>query len=275
MKETFRRLAIKYRYSLILLRQLVITDFKLRYQGSVLGYVWSLLRPLFLFIILYIVFNNFLRIGSTMPHYPVYLLLGIVLWNYFLEVTNLGISSIVSKGDLIRKLNFPKYVIVLAGSFSAFINLLINFVVIAIFMAIGGVELHWSSFLIIPLLAELFLLSLGVAFFLSALFVKLRDLNYIWEIFLQAAFYATPILYPLSLVVEKSDFAAKLLLLSPVAQIIQDARSVLVTTQTTTFESVFGSGGWYRLVPISLTFIIVIVAAWYFRRQSPKFAEEV
>jgi len=210
-----------------------------------------------------------------MPHYPVYLLLGIVLWNYFLEVTNLGISSIVSKGDLIRKLNFPKYVIVLAGSFSAFINLLINFVVIAIFMAIGGVELHWSSFLIIPLLAELFLLSLGVAFFLSALFVKLRDLNYIWEIFLQAAFYATPILYPLSLVVEKSDFAAKLLLLSPVAQIIQDARSVLVTTQTTTFESVFGSGGWYRLVPISLTFIIVIVAAWYFRRQSPKFAEEV
>ena len=253
----------------------MITDFKLRYQGSALGYVWSLLRPLFLFIILYVVFNNFLRIGSTIPHYPVYLLLGIVLWNYFLEVTNLGISSIVSKGDLIRKLNFPKYVIVLAGSFSAFINLLINFVVIAAFMAIGGVELNWSSFLIIPLMAELFLLALGMAFFLSALFVKLRDLNYIWEIFLQAAFYATPILYPLSLVIEKSDLAAKLLLLNPIAQIIQDARSVLVTTQTSTFENTFSSGVWYRLIPVGITLVVVVTSAWYFRRQSPKFAEEV
>jgi ABC-2 type transport system permease protein len=205
----------------------------------------------------------------------VYLLLGIVLWNYFLEVTNLGISSIVSKGDLIRKLNFPKYVIVLAGSFSAFINLLINFVVIAAFMAIGGVELHWSSFLIIPLMAELFLLALGMAFFLSALFVKLRDLNYIWEIFLQAAFYATPILYPLSLVIEKSDLAAKLLLLNPIAQIIQDARSVLVTTQTSTFENTFSSGMWYRLIPVGVTLVVVVASAWYFRRQSPKFAEEV
>jgi ABC-2 type transport system permease protein len=275
MKETFRRFATKYRYSLILLQQLVVTDFKLRYQGSALGYVWSLLRPLFLFIILYVVFNNFLKIGSTIPHYPVYLLLGIVLWNYFLEVTNLGISSIVSKGDLIRKLNFPQYVIVLAGSFSAFINLLINFVVIAVFMVIGGVEISWSALLVFPLMAELFLLSLGVAFFLSALFVKLRDLNYIWEIFLQAAFYATPILYPLSLVMEKSDFAAKLLLLNPVAQIIQDARSVLVTTQTSTFETVFRSGGWYRWLPIILTLAAVVIAAWYFRRRSPKFAEEV
>jgi ABC-2 type transport system permease protein len=275
MKETFRRFATKYRYSLILLQRLVVTDFKLRYQGSALGYIWSLLRPLFLFVILYIVFNNFLRIGSNIPHYPVYLLLGIVLWNYFLEVTNLGISSIVSKGDLIRKLNFPKYVIVLAGSFSAFINLLINFVVIAVFMILGGVEIHWSALLIVPLLAQLFLLSLGVAFFLSALFVKLRDLNYIWEIFLQAAFYATPILYPLSLVIEKSEFAAKMLLLNPVAQIIQDARSVLVTTQTSTFETVFESGGWYRLIPVCLPVVIVVFAAWYFRRQSPKFAEEV
>lgn len=274
MKETFRRFATKYRYSLILLQQLVVTDFKLRYQGSALGYVWSLLRPLFLFIILYVVFDKFLRLGSSIPHYPVYLLLGIVFWSYFTEVTNLGISAIVSKGDLIRKLNFPKYVIVLAGSFSAFINLLINFVVIAIFMVLNGIELHFSAILVVPLVLELFLLSLGTAFFLSAVFVKLRDLNYIWEIFLQAAFYATPILYPLSLVVEKSDLAAKLLLLNPVAQIIQDTRDILVTSKTVTFEDLF-STGWYRLIPILLTVIITIVAALYFRRQSPKFAEEV
>lgn len=264
----------RYAYSIILLKQLVITDFKLRYQGSVLGYIWSLLRPLFLFIILFIVFDNFLKLGSTIPHYPVYLLLGVVFWGYFTEVTNLGMSSIVSKGDLMRKINFPKYVIVLAGSFSAFINLMINFVVIAAFMALNGIELHWQSLLLIPLLIQLFMLSLGVAFLLSALYVRLRDLNYIWEIFLQAAFYATPILYPLFLVIERSELVAKILLLNPVAQIIQDARDVLITSQTSTFEDIFSSG-WYRLIPISFTIILIIFAGWYFRKQSPKFAEEV
>lgn len=274
MSNFSTRLKRRYAYSMILLKQLVVTDFKLRYQGSALGYVWSLLRPLFLFLILFIVFDNFLKLGSTIPHYPVYLLLGVVFWSYFTEVTNLGMSSIVSKGDLMRKINFPKYVIVLAGSFSAFINLLINFIVIGFFMAFNGIELHWQSLLVIPLLIQLFLLSLGSAFLLSALYVKLRDLNYIWEIFLQAAFYATPILYPLALVIEKSEFAAKILLLNPIAQIIQDARDVLVTSQTDTFEDIFSSG-WYRLIPIGITLLLIVVAAWYFRKQSPKFAEEV
>lgn len=274
MKETFRRFATKYRYSLILLQQLVVTDFKLRYQGSTLGYVWSLLRPLFLFIILFIVFDKFLGLGASIPHYPVYLLLGIVLWNYFVEVTSLGMSSIVSKGDLMRKINFPKYVIVLAGSFSAFINLLINFFVIGLFMLINGVELRLDGIMIVPLIAELFIFSLGMAFLLSTIFVRLRDLNYIWEIILQAAFYATPILYPLSVVTGISHDAAKILLLNPVAQIIQDAREVLITSQTMTFEDVF-STGWYRMVPVIGALVVAIFAAWYFRRRSPKFAEEV
>lgn len=274
MNQLVSRTKHRYAYSIILLKQLVITDFKLRYQGSVLGYVWSLLRPLFLFIILYIVFDKFLKLGSTIPHYPVYLLVGVVLWNYFTEVTSQGITSVVSKGDLLRKLNFPKYVIVLAGSFSAFINLLINFVVIGAFMVINGVDLHPHALLAVPLILELFLLSLGLAFLLSALFVKLRDLNYIWEIILQAAFYATPILYPLSLVLEKTQLGAKLLILNPVAQIIQDFRQVVITDQTTTFEDIF-STGWYRLIPIGITVVLVVGAAWYFRRQSPKFAEEI
>src|SRR4051812_41217082 len=126
MKEKLRRQVAKYRYSTILLRQLVITDFKLRYKGSVLGYVWTLLRPLALFAILYTVFVYFLKIGSSTPHYAVYLLIGVVLWNYFIEVTNNGLSAIVGKGDLMRKLAFPRYVVVLAGSLSALINLSIN-----------------------------------------------------------------------------------------------------------------------------------------------------
>lgn len=268
------RVKQRYTYSLILLRQLVITDFKLRYQGSALGYIWSLLRPLFLFIILFIVFDKFLKVGSAVPYYPVYLLLGIVFWNYFTEVTNQGISSIVSKGDLIRKINFPKYVIVLAVSFSAFINLMINFVVIGLFMVVSGIDIHLRSLLLAPLLLELFVLSLGLAFLLSAVFVRLRDLNYIWEIFLQAAFYATPILYPLSLVIDKSRLVAGLLLINPIAQIIQDSRYVLVTTQATTFESIYGNG-WYRIISIALVLLLFMFSVWYFRKQSPKFAEEV
>lgn len=264
----------KYRYSLILLKQLIITDFKLRYQGSVLGYVWSLLRPLFLFVILYVVFDKFLGLGAQIPHYPVYLLLGIVLWSYFNEVTVQGMSAIVSKGDLLRKLNFPKYVIVVAGSFSAFINLLINFLVIGLFIILSDVELSWNALLIVPLIFELFILSLGVAFFLSALFVKLRDLNFIWEVVLQAAFYATPILYPLTFVLNKSELAGQVLLMNPMAQIIQDARHAVVTPQTITFEDVFSSGA-VRLIPIAASLLIMVIAAWYFRKQSPQFAEEV
>ena len=117
----------------ILLRELVVTDFKLRYQGSVLGFAWSLLKPLFLFAILYVVFGLFLRIGGDIPHYPVYLLLGIVLWTFFTEATNQGMSAIVDRGDLIRKINFPKYIVVISCTLSALINLGFNLLVEYIF----------------------------------------------------------------------------------------------------------------------------------------------
>src|SRR3982751_3602188 len=100
------KLRERYRYSAILLKQLVKTDFKLRYQGSVLGYLWSLLRPLFLFVTLYYVFSRVFKMGNAIPHYKQYLLLGIVLWNYFTEVTTGSVGAIVGRGDLLRKINF-------------------------------------------------------------------------------------------------------------------------------------------------------------------------
>src|SRR5687768_4593899 len=165
----------RFTYPFILLRQLVITDFKLRYQSSILGYLWSLLRPLMIFLIMYIVFLKFLRFDYGVPHSTVYLLAGLVFWYYFNEVTNNGVGAIVGKGDLLRKLNFPKYVIVLAGSFSALINLALNMVVIAVFMMVDGVEVTSRMFFAVPLIIEMFVLSLAVGFILSALFVKLRD----------------------------------------------------------------------------------------------------
>ncbi len=264
----------KYNYSVILLKQLVITDFKLRYKGSFLGYVWTLLRPLALFAVLYVVFVHFLRFGSDIPYFAVYLLLGIVLWNYFVEVTTNGLSSIVSKGDLFRKLSFPRYVVVVAGSFSALINLLINLLVIGLFMVITQVPFTWSLLWMIPLIIELFVFALAIAFILSALYVRFRDVNYIWELVLQAGFYATPILYPITMVVAVSATFAKVIMLNPVAQIVQDARYVAVTQETTTITEIFNTP-LAHLIPIAIVIISVVIGAVYFKKRSPGFAEEI
>lgn len=257
-----------------LLRELVVTDFKLRYQGSVLGYMWSLLKPLFLFAILYVVFGHFLRIGSSIEHYPIYLLLGIVLWGFFSEATQLGLTAIVGRGDLIRKINFPKYIIVISGTLSSLINLFLNLLVVFFFMAINHIDIHRSILLFPFVIIELYILALALAFFLSATYVKYRDVNYIWEVGLQAAFYATPVLYPVGMVVSQSALAGKLILLNPVAQIIQDARYTLVTHQSETIYSMAGRS-WMVAVPFVIVVLTVILAVIYFRKNAKYFAENV
>ncbi|HUD10927.1 MAG TPA: ABC transporter permease [Candidatus Saccharimonadia bacterium] len=261
----------RYRYPVILLRQMVITNFKLRYQGSVLGYLWSLLKPLVMFAILDIVFLRFLKIGNNLPHKQVYLLLGIVLWTFFVEVTSQGIVSIVDSSDLLRKINFPRYVIVLSTAFSALINLAFNMLVIGFFMMLDHVHLSAIALIAPLLILELFFLSLATAYFLSALFVRFRDLSYIWELFLQAAFYATPIIYPLNYVPKQY---ARWLLLSPLAQIVQDMRYCLVTTQTATGATVL-KHLWVQAIPFVIFILLAIGAAYYFNRQSRYFAEDV
>jgi ABC-2 type transport system permease protein len=269
-----KRIAQRYRYSVILLKQLVKTDFKLRYQGSMLGYLWSLLRPLFMFVILYLVFTVFLPTSKDIPHKAVYLFLGIVLWNYFGEMTSGSVGAILGKGDLLRKINFPKYVVILAVAASATINLLLNAIIVAIFMIFNHVSISWSALLVLPLLAELFLLGIGLAFFLSALFVKFRDVSYIWDVLMQAGFYATPILYSLSQIAQAHHTVARLLILSPPAQIIQDARYVLVTPVSATIHTLYPGRSWVWLIPICITIAIALAGSLYFRTRSRFFAEE-
>ena len=252
----------------------MIVDFKLRYQGSVLGYLWSLLKPLMLFAILYVVFVHFLRFGADQPHFAVSLLLGIVLWNYFVEVTMGGVTAIISQGDLLRKLSFPRYVVVVAGSFSALINLALNLLVVVFFMYLNGVDFRWTGLLAIFPIIELFMFSLSIAFLLSALYVRFRDVNYIWEVILQGGFYATPILYPISMVIAVSTVAAKVLLLSPIAQIIQDARVLLIDPNTVTVNDIF-ENPFARLIPVGIVIVLVVFSSYYFKKRAPYFAEEV
>ena len=197
-------LEIFTRKNRLLLKAMVSTDFKLRYQQSFLGYIWSVLKPLMLFTIMYLVFVRFLKFGADVPHFSVALLLGIILWNFFNETTTGGMMSIVGHGDLLRKIHFSKYVVVIASSMSALINFGINFVVVIIFALVNGVRPAFSWLLILPIVLELYIFALGIAFFLSAVYVKLRDLNPIWEVVMQAGFYATPIIYPISMIASKA-----------------------------------------------------------------------
>ncbi len=255
-----------------LLTELVRTDFKLRYQGSVLGYAWSLLRPLMLFAILYVVFVKFLRLGGDIPHYPIYLLLGIVLWNFFGEMTNLSLNSVVSRGDLIRKIRIPRWIIVLTSSFTALINLGLNLLVVAVFMIFNDVELMRSVLWLPLLLIEIYVFALGVSLFLAAAYVKYRDISYIWEVIMQGLFYLTPILYPLSII--PNETFKKLILMNPMAQAIQDSRHALVTPQTETIYQVF-DGGWYKFIPFIFVVVALVVGTLYFKKEAKYFAENL
>jgi len=255
-----------------LLSELVRTDFKLRYQGSALGYAWSLLRPLLMFVILYVVFVKFLNITAGIPHAPVYLLLGIVIWNFFNEMTVQSLGSIVGRGDLIRKIRIPRWIIVLSSSISALINLFLNLIVIGVFMAINHVDIMRTILWLPLILAEVYLLALGLSFFLAAAFVKFRDINYIWEVIMQAGFYLTPILYPLSRIPNLTF--QKLILINPMGQAIQDARYTTIGHSTVTVRSIF-EGGWYQYIPFAIVAVILIVGVSYFRKESKYFAENI
>jgi len=257
----------------ILLKELVKTDFKLRYQGSLLGYLWAVLRPMMLFAILYVVFAKILKMGSDIPHYPVYLLAGTVLWSFFSECTNQGIQAIVARGDLLRKISFPKWIIVVSATVTALINFLINLGVVIIFALINGVTPNLGWLLVPFIILELYLLSLGISFFLGAINVKYRDISSIWEVLMQALFYAVPIIYPITMVSASSVLAAKVLLLNPIAQVIQDARYLLITDQSITvwnyIDNIF-----LRFLPVLITLFILTIGSIYFRKHSKYFAEE-
>jgi ABC-2 type transport system permease protein len=254
-----------------LIREMVVSDFKLRYQGSTLGYLWSLLRPLLMFGVLYVVFTHVIRLGTSVPHYPAYLLLGLVLWQFFTESTVAGMNAITGRGDLVRKVSIPKYTIVLGTTVSAFVTFCLNLIVVIVFMFLGHVAIHPSILLAIPLIIELIIFCLGISFLLATLFVKFRDFSHIWDVALQVLFYTTPIIYAYNIVPHR---LAQILGLNPLAQIFQDIRLVMITPETLTTKQVFHSQ-LGRILPALAILLILILSAYYFHKQSKYFAEEL
>ena len=268
------KLEVFNRRNRILLNELSKTDFKLRYQGSILGYLWAIIRPFLMFGIMYLVFAKFLRFGDEIPHYPVYLLIGTVLWNFFIECTNQGIQSLLIRSDLMRKIAFPKWIIVLSATTTALINLGINFVVIILFSFFSGIAPNLGWLLVPFLILELYLLSLGLALLLGSVNIKYRDVQSIWEVLVQALFYAVPIIYPIQMVATYSNFTAHLLMLNPIAQVIQDVRSLLVTDATLTSWEILPHF-LLNFIPLLLVGLIFIAGMFVFKHKSKYFAEEI
>lgn len=260
------------RYSWNLLKQFTITDFKLRYHGSILGYIWTLLRPLLFFSILYFVFIRFLKVGLDTPYPAIYLLVGLVLWGFFTEATTNGLTAIVSRGHLIRKINFPKNVILFAVVAGAGINFILNLCIVSLFGVVQGMTLSWNILLCLLLSFELILFVIGLMAILSALYVEYRDIAPMWEFTLQAMFYGTPILYPPNLLPHK---LAQITMLNPLSQIIQDFRFLLISDKTITIDNIFPDLQYIRFVPVFLAVFVFCIGIFLFDRRAPSFAERI
>ncbi len=252
-----------------LIKELSFTDFKLKYERSILGYFWSLGKPLAYFMVLYVVFTSVFKLGDSIPHYPIYLLLGVVTFGFWAEATSAAMQSITSKGDLIRKVYFPRIILVISSTFTALLTFVLNMFAVFVFAIINGVNFNFGVLFILLYIFELYLFILGVGLALSSIFVKFRDLGHIWEVLNQILFYATPIIYPLSLVPIKY---AKFQMLSPLAQVISDMRIILIGEGATLTTNDFWCFSWLPMIIVLITFIIGYII---FNKMSNSFAEDV
>jgi ABC-2 type transport system permease protein len=250
---------------------LAVTDFKLRFFGSVLGYLWMLLRPLLLFGVIYVVFTEIVRFGGDVEHYPVYLLTSIVLFGFFSEATSRGVTSLVARENLLRKIRFPRLVIPLSVALAALFNLLANMVAVFVFVFISGIEPRPDWIQVPLLIAMLVVLATGVTMLVSALYVRYRDMEPIWEVTLQLLFYASPVLYVITFVPE--DFR-KLAASNPIATILTQMRHALIDENAPTAPTVLG--GWVELmIPVAIVLAIFAVGFWIFFRETPRIAENL
>ncbi|MBW3081342.1 ABC transporter permease [Bifidobacterium saguinibicoloris] len=276
MQELVSKLKARYDYAWVVLQGLVKTDFRLRYQGSFLGIAWSVLKPLMMFCVMYVVFGKFLRMSDGTPTYPVVLLLGISSWQFVTESTNTGLRSVVDRGDLLRKIHFPNYIVVVSATVGAMISYAINLCVVLLFALVSRVDFTWRVVLVPINIIQLYAVTLGWTLIMATMYVYFRDIAHIWEVLQQLVFYGMPIIYPLSYVINRGGIYAELArleLINPFAQTIQDIRHNLVApdTQPTVWNTLDNPA--LQAIPVVLTIALLWLGVYLFRRNSRKFAE--
>jgi ABC-2 type transport system permease protein len=251
-----------------------VTEFKRVYFGTVLGYLWSLIRPLMLFGVLLFVFTKVFKLGGEeVKHYPVFLLLGIVLFTFFQEATTNSVTSVVAQEGVVRKTQFPRLVIPLSTVLTGAFNFCLNLLVVLAFVLAFGVEPAWTWLLFPLALAALFVLTATMGMALSVLYVRFRDVAIIWLVLAQVLFYATPILYPITAF--HNETYEHLLMINPLAVIFEQVR-VWILTEPDAPTAVEAAGGAVGLLPAAAIFLLVCAfGVWIFNRDAPRVAEEL
>jgi ABC-2 type transport system permease protein len=253
-------------YDARILHTLSRAEFRLKYAGSLLGYLWSLAKPLMYFTVLWIVFGRLFRLG--VDRYPLYLLIGIVLYTFLADAVTAALPSIVSSGPTLRRISFPAIVIPLASSVASAMTFVANCAAVAIFLAVGGVHPRVQWLLLVPLLLELYAFVLGLALLASTFFVRFRDISQIWEVAVSLLFFASPIMYPLRIL---PSWAQRLAGFNPFVQVMQDVRSVLLGPDAATAGVTVRLDT--RLYPIAIAFVTVALGLLAHHREAPRFAE--
>lgn len=245
-----------------LIRALAWGEFKQRYKNSILGYFWSLLEPLLMLAVLYVVFSNLMRI--EVEYYQLFLLLGIILWSFFSRATSLGLSAIVGRPSLVQKIYFPRDILVISICITALLMSIFESVVFVLFMAIFRVPPSPTLVYVPVILLIIFVFALGVSLAVAALNVYYRDVQFIWAVVLQAGFFATPILYPVTIFPEG---LREVFLLNPMAHIIIEARNVIIYATPAAAGSLLYAG--------IASLVTLVIGYLIFARLEPGFAEEM
>ena len=245
-----------------LIIRLAWSDFKLRYKNSALGFFWSLLEPLLMLLVLYVVFSNLMRI--QVEHYQLFLLLGIILWNFLDRGTSMSIWGIIGKPGLVQKVYFPRDILVISTCATALMMTALEFVVFVIFMAIFRV-LPGMTIAYFPILFIFeFLTILGLSMALSALNVYFRDVQFIWRLIVQVGFFATPVIYPITIFPENVRW---IVMLNPMALIITMMRDCILYKIPP--EP-------YNLAYVALfTLVVLLLGYFIFDQLEPKLAEAI
>jgi len=248
-----------------LYKQFVKTIFKMRYKGSILGFFWVLLKPFFLFMILFVVFSSFSSsIADITPNqYAVYLLSGLIIYTFFNEGITWGLNSIMERSSLIVKINFKREIVVISALTMSLINLFINFLIISVVAMFLGISISLLPLgYIILVCLTMFLGMYGIAFFTSIWMVHLRDLAHISELVLQLMFYASAVFFPVAMIPEKYRF---IVAYNPVALFIQSVREALIHGEIVNLKFV--------LLALVCSILLVFVGRLYFKKNILKIAE--
>lgn len=247
------------------------TEFKLRYYGSFLGYLWSLIRPLLFFGVIYLFFTQIIHLGKSVPHYGVYLLTGIVLWSYFAEVTGNCVNCLVARESLLRKVRFPRLAVPVSVSLTAVFNLVMNLIPVLIFALASGVTPRLSWLELGPIIAGFIVLATGIGLLLATLYVSFRDVRPIWEIASQILFYCSPIMY----VAANYRGLEHLALLSPIAFLLTETSHAFIGGPHLPSATHAAGPAWHSAVALAFIPCFFALGYLWFSHEAPSMAENL